>query len=84
MTIKRGLWYSNTIPRVEAGGESQILDWLQNLEDSVGPITLVQQLTCDNGTQILFARAVPEPPRYGRDHPLAATRPAGKEPSDAT
>ena len=70
MTIKRGQWYSIVIPRVEAGTETQILDWLQNLEDRAGPITLIQQLTCDNGAQMLLAHVILVPPLYGRDHPL--------------
>ncbi len=71
MTIKQGRWYSTVISRVEAGTETQILDWLQDLEDRVGSITLLQQLTCDNGAQMLFAHVVLVPPyRYGRDHLL--------------
>ena len=57
----KGTWAVLVISCVEAGGEMQIIEWLQGLENNRGPVTLVQQLTCDNGAQMLFARTEEAP-----------------------
>lgn len=56
MTENKGTWVVLVIARVEVGTEGQIGDWLQGLENNIGPVTLVQPIICDNGAQMIFAR----------------------------
>jgi len=61
MRNEQGTWAVLVIPRVEVGGEIEIIDWLEGLENNRGPVTMVLQLTCDNGAQMLFARTEEDP-----------------------